>query len=55
MRALVEQGLRKVIAERKAKAKPYELPDMSFGGDGFQPEFEGISWEKIRDLAYEIR
>ena len=55
LRALVEQGLRKVIAERKAKAKPYELPDMSFGGDGFQPEFEGTSWEKIRDLAYEIR
>jgi predicted nucleic acid-binding protein len=34
LRALVEQGLRKVIAERKA-TRPFRLRDASFGGRGW--------------------
>ena len=55
LRSLVEQGLRKVVAERNAKAKPFKLRDYSVRGDGVQPEFQGASWEKWRDLIYEGR
>jgi Bacterial antitoxin of type II TA system, VapB len=55
LRALVEQGLREVIAQRQRKAKPFKLRDASVGGSGLSPEFEGASWEKIRELAYEGR
>ena len=55
LRSLVEQGLRKVVAERSAKAKPFKLRDASFKGTGLSPEFQGASWEKIRDAIYEGR
>jgi len=56
LRSLVEQGLRKVVAERTVKAKPFKLRDASFkGGTGMTPEFEGASWDKIRDALYEGR
>ena len=42
-RSLVEQGMRKVLAERSRKAKPFELRDASFKGMGMTPEFEGAS------------
>jgi hypothetical protein len=55
LRSLVEQGLRKVVAERSRKAKPFKLLDASFKGTGMTPEFEGASWDKIRDALYEGR
>ena len=56
LRSLVEQGLRHVVAERAAvKAKPFKLRDCSVDGEGLQPEFQGASWEKLRDLIYEGR
>ena len=55
LRSLVEQGLRKVVADRSANAKPFKLRDCSVGGEGLQPEFQGASWEKLRDLIYEGR
>jgi hypothetical protein len=54
LRALVEQGLRKVISERKA-APPFRLRDASFGGQGLAPELREADWETLRDLAYEGR
>jgi hypothetical protein len=55
LRSLVEQGLRKVVAERTAKAKPFKLRDGSVRGEGMQPEFQDASWDQIRDLIYEGR
>jgi hypothetical protein len=55
LRALVEQGLRQVVAERAVKAKPFKLRDCSVGGEGLQPEFQNAPWEKWRDLIYEGR
>ena len=55
LRSLVEQGLRKVVAERSAKAKPFKLRDGSVGGQGLQPEFENATWDQWRDLIYEGR
>jgi hypothetical protein len=54
LRALVEQGLRKIIAERKA-GRPFKLRIVTFKGEGLAPELRGADWEKIRDLAYEGR
>ncbi len=54
LKALVEQGLREVLAERK-HPKPYKLPDMSVAGNGLQPEFQGASWQEILDASYEGR
>jgi len=54
LRALVEQGLRKIIAERKA-GRPFKLRIVTFKGEGLVPELRDADWEKIRDLAYEGR
>ncbi len=54
LRELVEQGLRKVIAERKA-GRPFKLRIVTFKGEGLGPELRGADWDKIRDLAYEGR
>jgi hypothetical protein len=54
LRALVEQGLRKIISERKA-ARPFRLRKVTFKGQGLVPELRGADWDKIRDLAYEGR
>ncbi len=54
-KALTLDGLRKVIAERNAPKAPFTLRDCSVKGEGLTPEFEGASWEKIRDAIYEGR
>ena len=54
LKALLEQGLRRTLAERKARGR-FHLRDASFKGRGLQPGMEGASWEKIRDLIYEGR
>ncbi|WP_229811096.1 type II toxin-antitoxin system VapB family antitoxin [Streptosporangium pseudovulgare] len=54
LRALVEEGLRSVLARRSREAG-YTLPDASVGGQGMQPSVRGASWEDIRALAYEDR
>ena len=53
VRALVEAGLRRVISERGRKAAPYRLRSASFKGKGLQPGVDGLSWERVRALAYE--
>ncbi len=54
LRELVEQGLRKIVAERKAK-RPFRLRKVTFKGEGLVPELRDADWDKIRDLAYEGR
>ncbi len=54
LKELVEQGLRRVIAER-SRRENFELRDASFGGQGLQPHLKGASWEQIRELVYEGR
>jgi hypothetical protein len=53
LRSLVEQGLRKVVAERSAKAKPFKLKDGSFKGNG--PEVAHLSMHEIILMSYEGR
>jgi hypothetical protein len=54
VRALMEEGLRRLMAERKG-AKPFKLRKVSFRGNGLQPQMAGVAWERIRDAAYEGR
>ncbi len=54
LRALVEEGLRRVMTERR-RAKPFKLRKASVRGKGLQPEMQGASWKQIRDAAYEGR
>ncbi len=54
VRALVEEGLRRVIAGRK-RAGAFRLRKVTFKGDGLQPHVAGAPWERIRDIAYEGR
>ncbi len=54
VRALVEEGLRRIVAERK-RARVFRLRKATFKGDGLQPHVAGAPWERIRDMAYEGR
>jgi hypothetical protein len=54
VKALVEQGLRDVVASRRRKGS-FKLRDASFQGEGLQSELSGASWERIRELSYEGR
>jgi hypothetical protein len=52
LRALIERGLYRVVAEKKPRP-PFKLRRASFKGKGIQTEVEGASWPKLRDLIYE--
>ena len=54
LKALVEQGLRRTLAER-ATATGFRLRKATFRGKGLQPQFAGRSWEEIRNASYEGR
>lgn len=54
VRALVEEGLRRVLTERK-RAGEFRLRQASVKGEGLQPGVSGVSWERIREISYEGR
>jgi hypothetical protein len=54
LRALVEQGLRRVVAESKQR-RTFRLRKASFKGNGLRPEVADAGWDRIRDLSYEDR
>ncbi|MDR2880659.1 MAG: type II toxin-antitoxin system VapB family antitoxin [Azoarcus sp.] len=54
MKALIERGLRKAMAEKKDEPR-FELRDCSVDGQGLTPEFQNAAWEQIRDAIYEGR
>jgi hypothetical protein len=54
LRALVEERLRRIIAERR-HAGTFRLRKATFKGTGLQSGVAGAPWERIRDMAYEGR
>jgi hypothetical protein len=54
LRALIEEGLRWVLARRKRRGA-FTLRDASVAGEGLQPGVVEGKWEQIRDLIYEGR
>ena len=51
LKALVEQGLRTVLAESREPAT-FQLADGSVGGNGLTPEFRNGGWDAIRETVY---
>ena len=49
LKALVERGLARVLEE---EAEGSVVRPVTFGGEGLDPEFEGASWDKIREAIY---
>jgi Arc/MetJ family transcription regulator len=54
VRAFVEQGLRRVVAERKSRGA-FRLRKAAFRGKGLQPGAEDATWERIRESIYQGR
>jgi Arc/MetJ family transcription regulator len=54
VRAFVEQGLRRIVAERKSRGV-FKLRKATFVGNGLQPGTAGVTWEQIRNVIYEGR
>jgi len=56
LKALVEEGLRKVMAERRARGPAeFRLRKVVFKGQGLQPHLAGVTWDQILDISYEGR
>jgi hypothetical protein len=55
LRALVEEGLRYVVGQRKGRRSRFQLRKASYRGEGLKPEVEPGSWEEIRRRVYEGR
>jgi hypothetical protein len=59
LRALVERGLRQVVAGSAKQKKAFRYRPVVVTGAGLQPEFQDADgnpdWEKIRDAIYEGR
>jgi hypothetical protein len=55
VRALIEEGLRHVLAHRGVDARPFKLRDASVGGKGLHPDADAADWARIRELAYRGR
>ncbi|MBL8905558.1 MAG: type II toxin-antitoxin system VapB family antitoxin [Rhizobiales bacterium] len=51
LKALVTEGLRRVVAERNRRGQ-FQLRKASFKGSGLQPGIAPDDWDRIRDLAY---
>ncbi len=51
LRAIVEEGLRRVLAERSGRSA-YELPDRSVGDPAADDPLETLSWQDLRDEIY---
>jgi len=56
LRALVEEGLRGAISERRRRRKQgFRLRKATFKGRGLQPHVAGATWDQILDIGYEGR
>ena len=54
MKALIQEGLRRIISERK-RPNRFRLRKATFKGQGLHPDLNGVSWDQIREKSYEGR
>lgn len=54
VRAYVEQGLRRIVAERKSRGQ-FRLRKVTFKGKGLQAGVQDATWERIRETIYQGR
>lgn len=56
LKALVEEGLRKTLEERRGRGQIlFKLRKASFKGQGLQPHLAGATWDQVLDIGYEGR
>jgi hypothetical protein len=55
LRAVLEQGLRAVLAEERGPHEAFRLRDASVDGRGLSAEFRDANWQRILDDSYEGR
>ncbi len=54
MKALIEEGLRRIVSQHKRR-NGFRLRKATFKGNGLQAHLAGASWDHIRELSYEGR
>jgi Arc/MetJ family transcription regulator len=54
VRAYVEEGLRRILIERKNRSR-FRLRKATFKGEGLQSEVQDATWERIRNTIYQGR
>jgi len=54
VRTLIEEGLRKVLDEKKGRPA-FRLRKATFRGRGLQPGVAEAGWERLRELSYKGR
>ena len=54
LRALAEEGLRRVLGERRP-TRPFRLRKVTFAGSGLHEDLAGAGWSEVRRRAYEGR
>ena len=52
LRALIEEGLRRALAERRGRRAAFTLRQASFKGKGLSAEFADASWADVREAIY---
>ena len=55
LRELVQEGLRRVLEERRVSVPPFQMKPLPTAGGGFQSDFADGDWSRIRDEAYQGR
>jgi hypothetical protein len=51
----VQEGLRRVLDERRPRRQAFRLRAVEPGGGGFQPDFADGDWQRVRDEIYRGR
>jgi Arc/MetJ family transcription regulator len=54
VRSLVEEGLRRVLDERRSRSE-FRLRKASFEGKGLHPDAFTLDWDALRERSYEGR
>jgi hypothetical protein len=52
LRALVEEGLQRVLSEQAGSPRRYQLPDRSVGDAAGTNPLESWSWQDLREEIY---
>ncbi|MBU6367112.1 MAG: type II toxin-antitoxin system VapB family antitoxin [Gemmatimonadetes bacterium] len=55
VRALVEEGLREVLARHRTRRPRFRLRDASFAGEGLQPGVDLADWGAVAAEVYRGR
>ena len=55
LRAVLLDGLRRVLDDESASRSPYTLADESFGEGGVREGIDLSDWDRVRELTYEGR